>query len=83
MSEKLPEGFQVIVGSDVNFEDLIAEVMCPNGNYYIISQEKGQGQFDIELDYISADHKQKISLSDFIDSINYSVDRLQKLRRPE
>ena len=83
MSEKIPDGFQVIIGSDVAFDDLIAEVMCPNGIYYIISQEKGQGQFDIELDYISTDHQQKINLSDFIDSINYSVDRLRKLRRPE
>lgn len=72
-----------MIRSDVDFEDLIAEIMCPNGSYYIISQEKDRGQFDIELDCVGVTHQQKISLSDFIDSINYSVDRLQKLKRPE
>jgi len=88
------EPYKISVGSSSHYEDLIAEITFPKKAGLIISQEKGQGDFEISLHSLSANaaddfdysrnvEAHKIAVDDILGSIHAAIAELRRLARKE
>lgn len=90
MSKK--RNYKLSVGSATDYEDLIAEITFEDKAGIIISQEKGQGIFEVsfhsfsstageDFDFSKNIPELKISLEDVKSAIDEAVRELVRLRR--
>jgi len=77
-SEK--NGFEIIITSPVNYNELVAEIHYKGKFVALISQEKGKGQFDLELPEKDIDESMiahKVDLEGFTRAMELACKRLQ------
>jgi hypothetical protein len=74
----MSENFEITVCSDIDYEDLIAEVSVDGGVIAVISQERGAGDFDIEL---IATPARRLRLAMVEEAIERAKERLTTMRR--
>lgn len=84
--------FRLSVGSADEYNELIAEISFPSVCGIIISQEKGEGNYEVSLhsfspqasdnfDYTKNTEGDKIPLDALMDSLKLATDRLKSLAR--
>ncbi len=66
---KNTNGFIVEISSDLNYENIVANILYEEETVAIISQEKGVGNFEIEIVPSFDAQPWKFSLDDFIKAI--------------
>jgi hypothetical protein len=54
------EGFEILIASPSDYEQLVAEIYFDGRFVALVSQERGPGQFDIETPGTNLDEKQII-----------------------
>lgn len=92
MSQQEP--YKLSVGSSSDYEDLIAEITFPKKAGLIISQENGQGNFEISLHSLSANaaddfdysrnvEAHKIPVDDILRAIHAATAELRRLARKD
>lgn len=83
--------YKISIGSAVEYEELIAEIFFERNFGLIISQEKGEGVYDIsvhcfdnagdDFDYTKNVNSRKIPLEALNESIQYAMSELKRLAR--
>lgn len=87
-----PKPYKLSVGSAGEYEELIAEVLFPNNFGLIVSQEKGEGVFEVsvhsfrenagdDFDYSKNIDVSKILLDSLNSAIQEAVSELRRLAR--
>jgi hypothetical protein len=80
------------VGTATEYENLIAEIHFPGKCGFIVSQERGEGDFDVSVHSFGADQQShfdfnrnveraKIPLADLLLALNTATSELIRLRR--
>lgn len=77
------QDFEVNIGSDEDYEDLIAEVLYQGEFVCLISQETGFDDLNIEIHPRADGQPWEFKLSDFEAAVAQAVKRLRELRRVE
>jgi hypothetical protein len=88
------DSYKLSVESADEYEDLIAEIHFPDHFGLIISQERGEGLFDVSAHSFSADapdnfdytrntRNNKIPLSQLIEAIDRAKSELVRLKRAD
>lgn len=84
--------YKISVGSAEEYEELIAEILFPKKFGLLISQEKGEGNFEVSVhsfkdsasdnfDYNRNVDADKVSLSALTSAISEGVSELERLAR--
>lgn len=79
----MTQDFEIIVGSDEDYEDLIADVYYQREFVCLISQEDGYASPDIDIHPKANGQPWKFKLSDFEGAIAQAKKRLWELRKVE
>jgi len=77
--EDTKEDFKINIGSDVDYERLIAEISCRDGTICTISQEREDGKLEIEFKpvYYSKSKVVKCDLEGFKQTLDQAVKQLK------
>jgi len=73
------KGFDVILASPPEYERLIGEIYCDGNFVAIVSQERGEGEFDLEFpgtDVQTNSTQRKVDARGFQDAITLACRRL-------
>lgn len=84
--------YHLSVGSASEYDDLIAEILFPKKLGLIVSQERGEGIFEISVhsfvkeqannfDYCKNMEQQKVALDDVIEAIEAATAELKRLAK--
>jgi hypothetical protein len=84
--------YKLSVGSAAEYEELIAEILFPNNFGLIVSQEKGEGIFEVsvhslrtgaaeDFDYSKNNNAAKIPLETLYSAIQEAMSELKRLAR--
>lgn len=76
----IPEEFRVIVSSDQDYEQLIAEIYFGDRFVGIVSQEKGLEELALEIRGSDFDPKRNLPLRPFLKALERAMERLQELK---
>lgn len=87
-----PKPYKLSVGSAGEYEELIAEILFPHNFGLIISQEKGEGVFEVsvhsfrdnaadDFDYTRNNDASKIPLETLRSAVQEAVSELERLAR--
>ncbi len=75
--------FLVEVCSDLDYEEMVADISYENHTIAMISQENGIDKMEIELFTHQEEEKSwKFSLDDFIEVITFAKKRLIEMQKP-
>lgn len=72
--------YKVIVCSDVNYEELIAEIYIDDNFIALLSQEEGDTKTKIEF-FSNGVEKLSVDLNIFEEALNYAKQRLGDMRK--
>ena len=81
----MDDQFKIIVASDVDYEDLIAEISFDNQIVAVLSQEQGPDAMKIEFnrEWIRTSAKQELLLVDFKRAIERAERRLREMKKAD
>ena len=77
----MKKDFSTIIGSDIDLEELYAEIQYKNEAVVVLTQEEGFDNLKVQLCTQKNGKEQEFYLKDFLEAIEHAKQRLWEMRK--